>query len=163
MHIFNIFTKKYIVSFFIILSMIFLSYKETNIIYDATDNKNLNKKYVTSYSTAVKKSAPAVVSIQTTQEIPFNMHPMLNDPIFRFFFGDPQDQGNDQKFPNQNKQFQQGLGSGVIVDEKGYVLTNNHVIKDANSIIIKLSDGRTSDAEIIGADPKTDLAILKIK
>lgn len=121
-----------------------------------------DKLGIVSYHSAVSKAAPAVVSIQTTQEIPLNTHPMFNDPIFKFFFGDPNEL-DDNKNSQQQKQLQQGLGSGVIIDKRGYILTNNHVIKDARSIIIKLSDGRTSDTEMVGNDSKTDLAILKIK
>lgn len=119
-------------------------------------------KEVISYANAVEKAAPAVVSIQTTQEIPLSSHPMFNDPIFKFFFGESFD-GDDSKPTPQQKQLQQGLGSGVIIDKRGYVLTNNHVIRDANSIIVKLHNGSFSEAEIIGTDSRTDLAILKIK
>ncbi len=112
-----------------------------------------------SYANAVDRTASAVVSIQTSQDIPLSTHPMFNDPIFRFFFGESPE--NDEGKNGSQKQLH-GLGSGVIVDEKGYILTNNHVIKDSNAIVIKLSDGRTSEAEIIGNDTKTDLAILKI-
>ena len=124
------------------------------------DNKNIG---IVSYANAVEKTAPAVVSIQTTQEIPLSIHPMFNDPIFRFFFGGEPQENEDNKNLPQQKQLQQGLGSGVIVDERGYILTNNHVIKDASSISVKLSDGRTSEAEIVGNDSRTDLDILKIK
>lgn len=116
---------------------------------------------VVSYSKAVEKAAPAVVSIQTSQDIPLNSHPMFADPIFRFFFGEPKE-GDDKPNPNQRK-LQQGLGSGVIIDERGYVLTNNHVIKDATSITVKLYNGTSIEAEIIGTDHKTDLAILKLR
>ncbi len=116
-----------------------------------------------SYYKTVAKSAPAVVSIQTSQSIPLESHPMLNDPMFRFFFGDPEGRDGRHEFVPYGKQLQQGLGSGVIVDSRGYVLTNYHVIKDANSISIRLSSGASSLAEIVGGDSKTDLAILKIK
>lgn len=111
-----------------------------------------------SYSDAVTKAAPAVVSIQTSKEIPAELNPLMQDPFFRFFFGD---QGLGQNFPQQER-IQKGLGSGVIVDNRGYVVTNNHVIKDADKVHVKLSDGRTADAKIIGVDPNTDLAVLKI-
>lgn len=117
---------------------------------------------IISYASAVEKAVPAVVSIQTTQEIPLSSHPMFTDPIFRFFFGDSLD--NDEAKPNpQQKKLQQGLGSGVIIDKRGYVLTNNHVIKDASSIIVKLYNGFSSEADIIGTDSRTDLAILRLK
>lgn len=111
-----------------------------------------------SYADAVGKAAPAVVSIQTTKEIPIELNPMMQDPFFRFFFGD---QGLGKDFP-KGEQIQHGLGSGVIVDERGYVLTNNHVIMGANSVIVKLADGRSAEAKLIGTDNRTDLAVLKI-
>ena len=152
--------KKFTILFFafFILASIF--------IFNIALAKNIKKSEeingIISYANAVEQAAPGVVSIQTTQEIPLNTHPMFNDPIFKFFFGDSLD-GNNRKSIPQKKQLQQGLGSGVIVDKRGYVLTNNHVIKDATSIIIKLSNGITSKAELVGSDSRTDLAILKIK
>ncbi len=146
---------------------IFLAFCVLNICFFSGSlhaNKNESFKQIkslVSYADAVEKTASAVVSIQTTQEISLNTHPMFNDPIFKFFFGDDDDD-ELKDLPNQ-KQLQQGLGSGVIVDKRGYVLTNNHVIRDANSISIKLSDGSLSDVDIIGCDSRTDLAILKIK
>lgn len=112
-----------------------------------------------SYANAVEKAAPAVVSIQTTKHIPIEQNPLLQDPFFRFrFFGD---QDFLDQIPEQ-EQLQQGLGSGVIINSNGYVLTNNHVIKGADSIMVKLPDGRNTKAVIIGADPQTDLAVLKV-
>ncbi len=139
------------------ISLIFFIMFTTLTVHGEIDNFT----HKVSYAEAVKKAAPAVVSIQTTQEIPIETHPMLTDPLFKFFFGDPSPNKEDY-LPHQ-KYMQQGLGSGVIVDKKGYILTNNHVIKDSSSIIVKFSNGTTSEAEIIGADSKTDLAILKIK
>ena len=100
-----------------------------------------------SFSPAAKKASPAVVSINTSTEV---RHPRANDPWFQFFFGD------------QGVQNQAGLGSGVIVSPDGYVLTNNHVVQDADDIEVTLTDGRKSKAQVIGTDPETDLAILKI-
>ncbi len=103
-----------------------------------------------SYSPAAKLASPAVVSIATTQaNAPTN--PLQNDPWFRFFYGDREDQAP-----------QQGLGSGVIVSPEGYILTNNHVIEGAAEIQVTLSDSRRAIAQLIGADPDTDLAILRI-
>ncbi len=144
--------------FKIILIILYIFY---SIFVYSDDYNNQIKLNKLSYALAVIKAAPAVVSIQTTQDIPLNIHPMFNDPIFKFFFNNP-DKSKEKLLPNK-KQIQQGLGSGVIVDNRGYVLTNNHVIKDANSVIIRCSNGLTSEVEVIGSDPRTDLAILKIK
>ncbi len=120
---------------------------------------------VCSYADSVALAGPAVVSINTTKEVSVEQNPLFQDPRFRFFFGDPNNngdfQGRDENTPN--KKTLQGLGSGVIVDEKGYVLTNNHVVKDVDSIVVTLADGRTADATVVGSDPDTDLAVLKIK
>lgn len=112
---------------------------------------------VVSYSAAVKVAAPAVVNIFTTQKVKRQDNPLLNDPVFREFFGD--------QLPEQ---FSQGsnensLGSGVIVRADGYILTNNHVIAQADQIIVALNDGRRAEAEVIGTDPDTDLAVIKIE
>ncbi|HIH2763561.1 MAG TPA: trypsin-like peptidase domain-containing protein [Candidatus Azoamicus sp.] len=124
--------------------------------------KVYQERGIVSYANAVEKAVPAVVSIQTTQEIPLSSHPMFTDPIFKFFFGESLE-GDESKPNPQQKKLQEGLGSGVIIDKRGYVLTNNHVIKDANSIIVKLYNGSSIEADIVGTDSRTDLAILKLK
>lgn len=106
-----------------------------------------------SFSNAVKQAAPAVVSIHSKKELPRNLHPLFRDPFFRYFFGDP---------GNLPQEAQQGIGSGVIINDKGYILTNNHVINEADEIEIKLLDGRKTTAKVVGTDPESDLAILKI-
>jgi serine protease DegQ len=103
------------------------------------------------FSQAATVATPAVVSIIASKKVDKN--PRLNDPWFQFFYGD--------NLPDQ--QPQQGLGSGVIVSEAGYLLTNNHVIDDADEIEVQLSDGRQTRAKIVGTDPETDLAVLKIE
>jgi len=103
-----------------------------------------------SLSPAAKVASPAVVSIATLQAKAPNQN-YQNDPWFRFFYGDREDE-----LP------QQGLGSGVIVSPEGYILTNNHVIEGAQEIEVTLSDSRRAMAQVIGADPDTDLAILRI-
>ncbi len=102
-----------------------------------------------SFRTAAQKASAAVVSINTSKAARRN--PNSNDPWFRFFFGD---QGNEP---------QTGLGSGVIVSESGYILTNNHVVEGADEIEVVLNDSRNTRAKVIGTDPDTDLAILKIE
>ena len=102
-----------------------------------------------SFSPAARKAAPAVVSINTSKA-PVR-DPRSSDPWFQFFFGD---QGN---------QPQTGLGSGVIISPDGYILTNNHVVEGADEIDVTLTDSRRARARVIGTDPDTDLAILKIE
>lgn len=102
-----------------------------------------------SLSAAARKAAPAVVSINTSQSRSRHLHGQ--DPWFRFFYGD------------QEEDAPAGLGSGVIVSPEGHVLTNNHVIEDADGIEVILADGRKANARVIGTDPETDLALLKIE
>ena len=104
---------------------------------------------VGSYRNAAQAAAPAVVSISTSKAPARN--PYANDPWFRFFYGD-----------QAESQPQTGLGSGVIVSPAGYLLTNHHVIADADEIEVQLSDGRKAPGRVIGTDPETDLAVLKI-
>ncbi|KNZ33782.1 MAG: 2-alkenal reductase [Methylibium sp. NZG] len=107
----------------------------------------------TSYSAAARRATPAVVSI-TANKAPAR-HPGANDPWFQFFFGE-----RSRQMPQEP---QMGLGSGVIVSADGYLITNNHVIADANDIEVMLSDGRKAKAKVIGTDPETDVAVLKIE
>ena len=104
-----------------------------------------------SYSAAAKRAAPAVVSI-VASKLP-TRNPNADDPWFRFFFGEG---GAPQSQP------QRGLGSGVIVAADGYLITNNHVIDGADEIEVQLADGRQARAKLIGTDPETDVAVLKI-
>lgn len=108
---------------------------------------------VVSYSSAVKVAAPAVVNIFTTQKVRKN-HPLLNDPVFREFF--------ENNIPEARAENENSLGSGVIVRPDGYILTNNHVIEQAEQIVVGLYDGRRAVAKVIGTDPETDLAVIKI-
>jgi len=108
-----------------------------------------------SYAEAVNRAAPAVINIFTSKRVSGRASPLLNDPFFRHFFGD--------KLPNSSRdRIETSLGSGVIVSPQGYILTNNHVIDGADEIHVALIDGRFADAKLIGADPETDLAVLKI-
>jgi serine protease DegQ len=97
---------------------------------------------------------PSVVNIFTTKAARQSPHPLSNDPLFRHFFGDADPRQQD------DKQF--SLGSGVIVSPEGYILTNNHVIESADEIEVALADGRKVSAKLIGTDPETDLAVIKI-
>ncbi len=107
-----------------------------------------------SYADAVERAAPAVVNVYTRKTISETRHPFANDPIFRYFFGD------NTRRPRQRTE--SSLGSGVIVSPQGYILTNNHVIAAADEIQVALKNGKTAEAKLVGADPETDLAVLKI-
>ncbi|MEB3754005.1 S1C family serine protease [Acinetobacter sp. MD2(2019)] len=109
---------------------------------------------VSSYSAAVKVAAPAVVNIFTTQKVERHDNALLKDPAFKKFFGD--------QIPDQLKQDENSLGSGVIVRSDGYILTNNHVVAQADQIVVALYDGRRVEAKVIGTDPDTDLAVIKV-
>jgi len=106
-----------------------------------------------SFAPAAQRVIPSVVNIFTQQKMPTNNHPALNDPIFRYFFGDRLDER-----PRQAS----NLGSGVIVSQNGFILTNHHVIEAADEIQVALENGQTLPARVVGTDPETDLAVLKI-
>ncbi|AKR42420.1 S1C family serine protease [Methylophilus sp. TWE2] len=109
----------------------------------------------TGYRTAVSKAMPSVVNIFTTEGISQDPHHALkNDPLFRHFFGEEMEEEDEQP--------ENSLGSGVIVSADGLILTNNHVISSADQIEVALSDGSKSSATVVGTDPDTDLAVLKI-
>ncbi len=107
-----------------------------------------------SYSDAAKKAMPSVVNIFTSKKNSNNPHQQfLDDPLLKHFFGDQSD---------EQSQRETSLGSGVIVNENGLILTNQHVIESADEIQVALEDGRTVKAHVVGSDPDTDLAVLKI-
>jgi serine protease DegQ len=106
-----------------------------------------------SYADAAKRAIPAVVHIFTSQEVAGARHPFINDPIFRHFFGD--------RFGEQSQR-RSGLGSGVVVSPEGYILTNFHVIEGADEIEVAHNDGRKYKARVVGSDPESDLAVLRI-
>jgi len=105
-----------------------------------------------SYNDAVRKAVPAVVNIFTSKAIKARRHPFANDPLFRQFFGDQMEQ----------EQRSTGLGSGVIVSSKGYILTNHHVIEAADEIEVATADGKKFKARVVGSDPDTDIAVLQV-
>lgn len=106
-----------------------------------------------SYADAVEIAAPAVVNIYTTKVVQQRINPLAEDPLFRRFFGD---------ISTPRPQLQNSLGSGVIVSAQGYILTNNHVIAEADEILVAFKDGRTAQAKLVGNDPESDLAVLHV-
>ena len=106
-----------------------------------------------SYAPIVQRVQPAVVNVYAAKTVQ-NRNPLLDDPIFRRFFGVP---------GQQPEQMQRSLGSGVMVDPSGLVVTNNHVIEGADQVKVSLADKREFEAEIVLKDSRTDLAVLRLK
>jgi Do/DeqQ family serine protease len=111
-----------------------------------------------SFADVIEKASPAVVEISMTRVIKASEqqgnNPFMSDPFFRQFFGGQGMRPRDQR--------EQGLGSGVIISPAGYIVTNNHVVDKATSLKVSLSDGRDFSAKLVGADPQTDVAVIKI-
>ncbi|WP_444896356.1 trypsin-like peptidase domain-containing protein [Microbulbifer sp. EKSA008] len=107
-----------------------------------------------SYAHAVNVAGPAVVNIYTRMAMPKRQHPLFNDPLFRRLF--------DNMDVPQRQRMQSNLGSGVIASDNGYILTNHHVVDQADAIVILLADGREAQARLVGSDTDFDLAVLKI-
>jgi serine protease DegQ len=105
-----------------------------------------------SFSEAARRAIPAVVNISATREVK-RRNPLLDDPNFQRFFGER------FSLPNET---QLSLGSGVIVSREGYILTNDHVVEGVSDIKVTLSDGRTVPGKIVGTDPDTDLAVVRV-
>jgi len=102
----------------------------------------------------LKRVMPAVVNVSTRSRVQVQENPLLNDPFFRRFFNVP-DQPREREA--------QSLGSGVVVDaDKGYILTNNHVVGKADEITVTLRDGRSLSAKVVGTDPEADIAVIKV-
>jgi serine protease Do len=118
-------------------------------------------KFLTSFAPLVKQVAPSVVKVSVTVQTKTTAGPDLEMPDLGRFFGIP---GNEQ---NPSRQFrapkQHGVGSGVIVTKDGYILTNNHVVENAENIRVETNDGREFTGKVIGRDPKTDVAVIKIE
>jgi serine protease DegQ len=108
---------------------------------------------VGSFNEAVRRATPSVVNIFSSKEVRAPRHPLLNDPTFRRFFGD--------QLPDE-AQRASSLGSGVIVSSSGYLLTNHHVVEAADEIEVALPDGKKLLAKVVGNDPETDLAVLRV-
>ncbi len=129
---------------------------EPIVIQQVESKATINTSQTGSYSDAAKKAMPAVVNIFTSsQKALVNPHQQYkDDPLFRHFFGDQLD--------DENEQPENSLGSGVIISAQGLILTNDHVVASADEIEILLSDGRKLPAQVVGTDPETDLALIKV-
>src|SRR5256885_11086386 len=104
------------------------------------------------FAPVVKRIAPAVVNVYARSIVQQQVNPFFNDPLFSQLFGSPE----------MRQRVQQSLGSGVIVRADGLILTNNHVVAGGNEIVVALADKREFKAKVLLADPRTDLAVLKI-
>jgi Do/DeqQ family serine protease len=112
----------------------------------------------TAIADVAEKAMPAVVHIEVTQrvEVPSSVVPFESDPFFRYFFGGPSG-------PRTYKREMRGIGTGMVIDSDGHILTNHHVVSGATKIIAKMASGEEFEAKIVGVDPKTDLGIIQIK
>ncbi len=111
-----------------------------------------------SFRDAAARAMPAVVNILTSQAPKRGSHPLMRDPFFKRFFGERTPDMEEDGGGTKNS-----LGSGVIVSHEGYILTNNHVVEGADEIEVVLTDGRKAPAQVVGLDPETDLAVIKVK
>jgi len=132
---------------------------------DSSDSLRLAKELSSAFEAVAKAVTPSVVSIRSVKRIKTRQMRRIPDPFFdpfRDFFGDD---FADRFFPFNNPDgfSQQGLGTGVIVDNKGHILTNNHVVGDADEVSVRLPNQQTYKAQVVGTDPRTDLAVIKIK
>ncbi len=131
-----------------------VTYAEAKISQESIDFMTKTSQAMAEVADAVK---PAIVNISTTRVEKISQNPFYDDPFFRRFFGD------QFRYPDQpRKRKIASLGSGVIISRDGYILTNNHVIKGADEINVLLSDKREFKGKVVGADPKTDLSVIKI-
>lgn len=156
--IFNFIGKPVLVGLFVAAMLIlifpeFRSYSESQSSADTDnqDNGRSNWSGPVSYSAAVSRAAPSVVNIYTRKVSRVSPHPLLNDPFFRRLYN------------FQQQRIQSSLGSGVIMQSNGFIMTNFHVVDDVDEILVLLYDGREVPAVIVGTDPDTDLAVLKIE
>ncbi len=147
--VFNLIFVKSIIAILIIFCTVYVPV--------AAQAKSIDINLSTVISKVAKENIPAVVHIDIVQrkEVLNPFYPFENDPFFRYFFGAP-------KMPRKFKRELRGLGTGVIMDTKGHILTNNHVVAGATEIKVLLANGKEYPATLVGTDPKTDLAVIKI-
>jgi serine protease Do len=156
-------------SSYVLFAALFIIISATGSVHGAVHNTekgvsqesaNFLKKLSIALDEVADAARPAVVNISTTSTVTMQENPfgdMFNDPFFRRFFGD------QFEHPGQKRQYKSSaLGSGVIVSEQGYILTNNHVVKGAEEIKVILYDKREFKGKVVGTDPRTDLAVIKI-
>ncbi|MCD6161344.1 MAG: Do family serine endopeptidase [candidate division Zixibacteria bacterium] len=142
------------------------SYTSNNLVADDTQTFAGSQTYLnpaTGHSPFVavsQKVKPAVVNISAKSIIEERYHDFMDDDFWRRFFGMPPNQPNQNNKPRKRRS--ESLGSGFFISSDGYILTNNHVVRDADDIIVRLSDAKEYKAEIIGADSETDVALIKI-
>jgi len=116
-----------------------------------------------SYADVAEKTMPAVVNISTDKLVDSNFqHPFLQDPTFRRFFNMPDDDTHNRNNDNQER-MEHSLGSGIVISADGYILTNNHVVENASKVHVTFAGDREYEAEVIGTDPPTDVALIKIE
>jgi serine protease Do len=116
------------------------------------------------YAMVAAHVRPAVVSVYSEKVVKFQQFQMpfpFGDQFFQQFFGNQIPQ--QRMHPREYKQYQRGMGSGMILDREGHILTNYHVVKDVDEISVRLADKRKFEAEIVGTDPRTDIAVIKLK
>jgi serine protease Do len=130
------------------------------VVAEAPPVPNGNISFESGFAPIISKVVPAVVNISSTKVVdnPQTNEPFFSDPFFRQFFGNQ----FPQQFNAPKQQRAQALGSGVVVSADGYILTNNHVVEDADEVSVTLADKREFKARIIGTDPRTDIAVLKV-
>ena len=129
------------------------------------DSVEILKKSSEAFRSIAKEALPAVVFIDvesTVEEVAQQSHPFFgNDPFFEQFFGRGWQQYDQE--PKKRERKQRGQGSGFIISNDGYILTNSHVVENATKITVTLADDRKFEAALVGADPKTEVALIKLE
>ncbi len=168
----HILTRTFAIALFAPLAFAAGTFAENKLPEIKVDDKALVRNEQNSYAPIVDKVAPSVVTISINKQVLVGargqqQNPFSDDPFFRRFFGVPEDEGAGKKGdakPGRKKTVPVGMGSGVIVSADGYILTNNHVVEQADEIVVTLADGKTEfKAKRIGTDPGSDIAVIKVE